>query len=139
MRIVLDTNVLVSALLKPGSAPARLVEEFLLDTAGQTLSVLVDARILDEYREVLAREKFGFEPALVDDLLAAIEAVAIFIEDPLPVGAAGTPADDRPFLEVAVAGEAKVIVTGNKRHFPETGSIEVRSPVELLRLLEDAD
>lgn len=53
--------------------------------------------------------------------------------------AACTPADDKPFLEVAIEREAEVIVTGNKKQFPDTGGIEASSPGELLQLLEDAD
>lgn len=134
MRIVLDTNVFVSALLKPASAPARLVEHLLSE---EVITVLVDRRILEEYREVLSRKKFGFEPTLLKDFLDALEAVAIFVEDPPVIVDTATPADDRPFLEVAIAGDADALVTGNKKHFPDTGDIEVMSPGDLVRLLED--
>ncbi|MDP2345388.1 MAG: putative toxin-antitoxin system toxin component, PIN family [Deltaproteobacteria bacterium] len=137
MRIVLDTNVLVSALITPGRSAAKLLEEYILveDEHGP-LTLLLDERIVAEYREVLARRRFGFEPNLVDDLVAALEAVAIFVDAPA-LAATPTPDDDRPFLEVALAGDAAVIVTGNKKHFPETGRIEVLGPAELLSRLSD--
>lgn len=137
MRIVIDTNVLVSALITPGRSAAKLLEEHvLIDDDGRAITLLLDERIVAEYREVLGRARFGFEPNLVDDLVAALEAVATFVDAP-ELGATPTPADDRPFLEVAVAGGAAVIVTGNKRHFPETGRIEVLGPAELLARLSD--
>ena len=138
MRIVIDTNVLVSALITPGRAAANLLEgHVLIDDERRAVTLLLAERIVAEYREVLARARFGFEPDLVDDLVAALEAVATFIEAPALVSTP-TPDDDRPFLEVAVAGEADVIVTGNKRHFPATGAIEVLGPGELLARLEDS-
>jgi putative PIN family toxin of toxin-antitoxin system len=137
MRIVVDTNVLVSALLTPGRAAAKLLEgHVLVDDDGRSVTLLLDGRIVAEYREVLARPRFAFEPELVDDLVAALEAVAIFVDAPA-IESTPTPEDDRPFLEVAVAGAADAIVTGNKKHYPETGGIEVLGPGELLSRLED--
>ncbi len=137
MRVVIDTNVLVSALLTPGRAAAKLLEaHVLVDDDGRSITLLLDERIVAEYREVLARPRFAFDSDLVDDLLAALEAVAIFVNAPA-IESTATPVDDRPFLEVAVAGGADVIVTGNKKHFPKTGPIEVLGPGELLSRLED--
>jgi uncharacterized protein YbjT (DUF2867 family) len=63
--LVIDTNVLVSALLKADSAPATVVRSLL---AGDALFAY-DARILLEYRAVLSRPRFSFSPILVDQLL----------------------------------------------------------------------
>ncbi len=113
MRIVLDTNVLVSALLSPFGSPARILDLIL---AGDLIPVF-DDRILAEYRQVLARERFGFDPADVADLLRYFEAegehvtahsVAVTLPDP----------DDLPFLEVALTARVDALVTGNVRHFP---------------------
>jgi len=65
MKIVLDTNVLVSALLSPFGPPARVLDLILV---GDLIPVF-DDRILAEYRQVLARERFGFDPGDVADLL----------------------------------------------------------------------
>ncbi len=70
MRVVLDTNVLVSGLLNPDGSPGRVLDLFL--AGGITL--LVDDRILGEYRAVLPRPKFGFDTNDVADLLAEIDA-----------------------------------------------------------------
>ena len=133
MRLVLDTNVLVSGLLNPRGAPGRLLDLLL---AGQIVP-LFDDRIVAKYREVLARPRFGFEDrdarAVLDYLTLAGEPVAappldVTLPDP----------DDLPFLEVAAAGRADALVTGNPRHFvPKRGktAVAVLSPSEVLRIL----
>jgi len=65
VRVVYDTNVLVSAALKPGSTPAVLVALAL----AHRVRLCVSPSILAEYREVLHRPKFGFEALSVDTLL----------------------------------------------------------------------
>jgi putative PIN family toxin of toxin-antitoxin system len=135
MRLVLDTNVLVSALLTPGRAASRLLLEHILVDRGLTL--LVDDRILAEYREVLLRPRFKFDARLVHALLEDLELLAETI-DAAPSMSSSTPAQDLPFLEVAITGEADAIVTGNRRDFPETNGIEVVGPAELLARLANA-
>jgi uncharacterized protein len=112
MRIVLDTNVLVSGLLSPHGPPGRLVD---LVVAGE-LRLLVDDRILREYAEVLTRPRFGFDRAtaleLVDFPAEAAEHV-----DSSQVSVSLADQDDAPFLEIAIAGCADALVTGNARHF----------------------
>lgn len=112
MIVVLDTNVLVSALLSPFGHPARVLD---LVLAGEVDSAH-DDRTLAEYRAVLRRERFGFDPGAVDDLLRFLTTEGTpVIARPWP-GALPDP-DDLPFLEVAAAAAA-TLVTGNVRHFP---------------------
>jgi putative PIN family toxin of toxin-antitoxin system len=73
MKIVLDTNVLVSGLIQPFGPSGQIVR---LVAAGE-LAVCHDSRILTEYREVLFREKFRFDPERVDALLDEIRASGI--------------------------------------------------------------
>lgn len=113
IRIVLDTNVLVSALLSPAGTPAGILNLLLHDR----LLVLHDPRILAEYRDVLARPKFSFTPELVDPLLAYIH----YRGEPVaaePLLLALPDEGDRKFLEVARTGQADFLITGNKTHFP---------------------
>lgn len=112
MRAVIDTNVLVSGLLNPHGPPGRLVDAVL----NGAITVLFDDRILDEYREVLARDAFGFAAGDVRVVLDFIEAAGEAVSA-LPVAVSLPDADDLPFLEVAIAGRADVLVTGNVRHF----------------------
>lgn len=129
MRVVLDTNVLVSALLKPMGRPADVV----MAAVQGRLIPLFDGRILDEYREVLLRPKFGFDVGAVASFVADLEAVGEHVDvgDPPPTAPTPDP-DDRPFLEVAIAGRADALVTGNRRHFPDGLGVRVLLPAELV-------
>ena len=132
MRIVLDTNVLVAALLSPYGPPAQVLQLLLTERA----QLCYDARILGEYRAVLARPKFGLEPEPVAVLLDYLEQTGILAAAaPLPVTLPDP--DDAVFLEVAVAAHADHLVTGNLRHFPARRrcGVSVVSPAELIRLL----
>lgn len=135
MRLVVDINVLVSALLSPCGTPARVLDLLL---AGE-VTCLFDDRILLEYAEVLARPRFGFAEDDVATLMAFLRAEGELIAAP-PLDLDLPDPGDLPFLEVAAAGAARALVTGNGRHFvPERGShaVEVWSPAELLRRLAD--
>ena len=130
MRIVLDTNVVVSGLLNPDGSPGRVVDLFL---AGEVV-LIVDDRILAEYRAVLRRPKFGFAEADVSDFLDLVEAAAERVTAP-PVALALPDEADRPFIEVAIASGADSIVTGNARHFRSLGvsGPVIGTPADFLR------
>jgi uncharacterized protein len=132
LRVVVDTNVLVAALLTPGRTPDRALSA--LRERGD--AVLYDPRVEAEYRAVLARPKFrAVDPARAGALLASLLAMG---EDlgPVPAwGGAMTDADDRAFVEVALAGRADVLLTGNARHYPTDLSFAVLSPAALLERL----
>ena len=131
MRIVLDTNVIVSGLLNPRGTPGTIVR---LVTTGK-LSLCLDARIITEYGEVLSRSKFSFHPNLVAALLHNIDYAGIRVTG-LPLPGALPDARDEPFLEAALAGRAKYLITGNLKHFPEDlrQMMAVVSPAEFLEL-----
>jgi putative PIN family toxin of toxin-antitoxin system len=124
MRVVIDTSVLVSALLNPSGAPARV---FAL-VNHEKVAPHFDARILAEYREVLARDQFGFDQGAVRAVLAAFSAFGQATAPP-PLASLEPDPDDTPFYEVAVASEA-VLVTGNLKHYPKDP--RVTSPQEFL-------
>lgn len=131
MRIVIDTNVLVSGLLNPHGAPGRIVEALLLGT----FTLLYDDRILSEYGEVLPRPAFGLHRSDVEMLLDAITTEGERISA-LPAALVLPDETDLPFLEVAISGQADALVTGNIRHFkPRRGRHDVNlvSPADFLR------
>ena len=131
MKIVLDTNVLVAGLLKPFGTPGEIVR---MTSAGM-LALCYDARILDEYREVLLRPKFHFEPSEVKVLLDVIESSGhLTASGPLPERLPD--ADDEVFLEIALAAFSDCLVTGNSKHFPrgKCCGMKIVTPVEFLKL-----
>lgn len=128
--LVLETNVLVSAALKPESDLARIVEMVLLRQA----PLYVCPSIVAEYREVLNRPKFrpkGLPPAWLPRLLQ----VAFHEAEPAPWPLEGPDPEDRVFLALADAAGA-VLVTGNLAHFPEAirAGVAVYTPKGYLKL-----
>jgi putative PIN family toxin of toxin-antitoxin system len=133
VRIVLDTNVLVSGVLNPHGLPGRIVEAML----ARMFVVLYDDRIMSEYRAVLLRPVFRFETAEIEAMLDHIERSGENIVG-MPTALILPDATDLPFLEVAIAGHADALVTGNLKHFkPKRGlhGVTVLSPAELVRQL----
>ena len=136
MKIVLDTNVLVSGLLNPHGPPGRIVQMII---AGR-ISLCYDTRVFCEYREVLLRPEFPFVAHEVEALLEQIRVAGELL------AAAHLPAtlpdpDDAPFLEVAIAGKVEYLVTGNPRHFPVAGQCGIRviSPAGFLEAIPFAE
>ena len=132
---VVDTNVLVSALLKPDSVPGKVLSEALV---GRLIPVVCRA-IEHEWREVLARKKFPFSPAKVREVLSGLAKRAIHME---PQDLANAVADvpdpkDAPFYAVTLDArktwDAR-LVTGNTRHFPRTAFVV--TPREMLDVLQ---
>lgn len=129
MKMVLDTNVLVAGLLSPFGPCGEIVR---MVSSGD-LTLYFDARILAEYSEVLRRPKFRFQADKVSVLLeyigqrghvVAASPLSVLLPDP----------GDQPFLEVAFAGRAVCLVTGNHAHFPSRlcQGVRVFSPSEFL-------
>lgn len=114
MRVVLDTNVLVAVLLTPRGAPASVLNAVL----NGSVTLLVDERITDEYRDVLFRSKFGFSHDALQPVLDFIERAGEYVVAE-PVRVTISDPDDIPFVEVATAAAADYLVTGNLKHFPK--------------------
>lgn len=131
MKIVLDTNVLVAGLLSPSTPPGEIVRM----VASGALELCYDARILSEYQNVLLRPKFSFEQARVDALLLQIKTCGCIVAV-RPLAKELPDPKDEPFLEAALTGEARYLVTGNLKHYPikKQAGILVVSPAEFLAL-----
>lgn len=130
MRIVLDTNVVVSGLISVKGPPAEILRRLQY----REVTVLYDARICAEYREVLKRPRFKLDALMVESFVSLFELNGERIEAQ-PVGYRLPDPADQPFLEVAMAGQAEAIVTGNLRHFPEACGVRVLSPAAWVALL----
>lgn len=130
MRIVLDTNVLVSGLHNPNGAPGRIVDLIL----GARVQVLYDDRILAEYLDVLARPQLAIDPSLAQAVVGYIRLSGERVLTlPLDNGTLPDP-DDLPFAEVAITGKADMLITGNMKHFSKLKErgVTVLSPAQCL-------
>jgi uncharacterized protein len=117
-RIVLDTNVLVSALLSAHGNEA-LVLRLALSGA---FEIGVSATILSEYRNVLERPRFKIGRPKLTALFSHLKTRATLVH-PLQTVKASPDETDNRFLECAETIAAEFLITGNKRHFPSTWKV----------------
>lgn len=129
---VIDTNVLVSALLtsKDDAATVQVLGKVL---SGEIIPVYSNP-ITREYQEVLSRKKFHFSGEMIHYVLSAIEKYGIYV-DPAPSGVVLPDMKDLPFYEVVLEKRTDdaYLVTGNIKHFPKEPFIV--TPRELLDIL----
>jgi len=131
--IVLDTNVLISAGIKEGSTPFRLIHSYILDSH---VKVVTSPSVVFEYREVCSRIifiKHGFPPPWLEVLLSE----GLNLPEPNPWPLPLPDVDDGIFLALAKASGAW-LVTGNIRHYPEDSrdGVTVCTPSEYVALLD---
>ncbi len=129
IRVVLDTNVIVSALISPFGNESLVLHAVQYGKITPCLS----RKITEEYKGVLARPKFNFAPDEIDGLIGLLQAKGLLFEPPPAPGASPDPKDD-DFIACALAADAAFLVTGNIRHFPahSCGQTRVVSARELL-------
>ncbi len=109
MRVVLDTNVVVSAMLLPGSVPRRA-----LDRGLDQGSILISIPVLLEISELLTREKFDrylTESERLRFLVALLKETEL-VEITEQIDVCRDPKDNK-FLELAICGKADFIITGD--------------------------
>ena len=129
---VIDTNVLVSALLTHnlGVATAKVLDSI----AKGDITCVYNEDILMEYREVLHRPKFKFPERKIDSLLTFITQKGIH-SDRIPFDGNMPDEKDRPFFEVSLSVEDSFLVTGNLKHFPVTP--KVVTPSKFIAIIEE--
>lgn len=132
MKVVLDTNVIVSGFLKPRSIPARILRLVLQGD----LNIVCNEHILAEYLEVLKRPKFELDLKRIEPILAFFRSRGIYASA-LPHSLNLPHHDDEPFLEAAISAGADALVTGNIRHFPQKDcmGVIVLPPAEFVKML----
>ncbi|SPD75032.1 Nucleic acid-binding protein contains PIN domain-like protein [uncultured Desulfobacterium sp.] len=135
MRIVLDTNVLISGMINPTGPPGRIIDLM----RNGVLKLVVDDRILSEYADVLRRKYFAryFDKTDVEDIIDYLfknshYATSRVIIHHMPDKA------DIPFIEMAIT-ETVPLVTGNLRHFPAKNrrGCAVLSPAQFIKTVPD--
>src|ERR1700730_17874073 len=114
LRLVIDTNILVSAALKPDG----LQRTVLVLAMTRPARLYVSQSILAEYREVLARPEFKIRRGLRQQLLQLIKNHTQLVNPARALQVAKDP-DDNKFLECADAARVDYLTTGNHRHFPK--------------------
>ena len=118
--VVIDTNVLVSALLSARGVQTPTVQ-ILEGVFRGVLIPLYNEEIIAEYEDVLYREKFGFDKGTVRLILSEIKRIGVHVEA-APTGESFPDPDDRVFFETALAfhheNSDTYLVTGNSKHFP---------------------
>ncbi len=115
IRVVLDTNVVISALLKEGSAPALILSLVL----NGHIPLRVTEEIFAEYTGVLSREKFqDLDQASVKKVLLSIKRKSIWVSPSTKIDVIKIDPEDNKFLECALEAKAQYLITGNRKHFP---------------------
>jgi putative PIN family toxin of toxin-antitoxin system len=114
LRLVVDTNVLVSAALKPDGLQRTVI----LLAITKPARLYVSSAILSEYREVLSRPELRIRKGLRQQLLQLIRNRSHLVAPPRLLQVTKDPGDNK-FLECADRARADYLVTGNRRHFPE--------------------
>ncbi len=131
---VIDTNVLLSALLSKTAASATVkVLDAVFDG---TIIPLYHQNILFEYNEVFHREKFHLQEELIQTVLESICQYGIEVF-PQPTGAVLIDMDDLVFYEVAMEkrDDDAYLVTGNQKHYPFRDFIV--TPAEMMAIIEN--
>jgi len=135
LRVVADTNVLVSALLF-GGPPEQIV---LAGLRGE-IQLLTSSPLLKELERVL-KGKFKLNLHLVRNIIEEIKEVAELVEVSSHINVISCPDDDNRVLECAVDGKAEFIVTGDTKHIlplKEFRGTKILSPSEFLNRLPAA-
>lgn len=130
---VLDTNVLVSAIL--GASRMSIPTKVLKAVTEEKIVPLYNDEIIDEYREVLLRKKFNFDPELIETVLNTIVTDGIYIDRTKSIEEIFPDPNDIVFYEVSLSKEGSYLITGNIKHFPQKSFII--TPAEMVRLLEE--
>lgn len=136
MRVVIDTNVIVSGLLKADSNPSVILN---LALEEKVITPCLNEAILAEYQLVLGYGKFKkhLPQEAVARFLKAFKKISTIIADTPELRPLPDP-DDTKFLACAVAANADVLITGNQKHFPKRyRGVVILSPTEFLHMFAE--
>ncbi len=129
---VIDTNVIISSLLKEDSIPGKIVEY----VANNVIIPFVNDEILKEYYEVATRNKFNIDENKINSTIETFKKQAIFI-DKDKIDEVFIDKDDVVFYEIVMTARKitdSYLVTGNMKHFPKKSFII--TPREMYEIVE---
>jgi putative PIN family toxin of toxin-antitoxin system len=132
MRVVLDTNVLLSALAFPGSKPDQVLQRVRRGEVELFLSPFILAEL-----ERILRDKFRFTKRQTDERMNVIRRLATLVEPTDRIALVTAKDDDNRILECALAARADYLVTGDKEHLlplRSLGTTQIVTPAALLEL-----
>ena len=130
MRVVLDTNVLLSALAFPGSKPDRVLQRIRQGEVALFLSAFIPAEL-----ERILRDKFRFTTRQTDERVAVIRRMATLVEPTERIALVVAKDDDNRILECAVAAHADYLLMGDKEHLlplRSIGATQIVTPAAFL-------
>lgn len=132
-RIVLDTNVIISAILFGGD-PRRVLELVITSAIDCTLSL----SILDELRDVLQRSKFGFSIEQCLQITEELHGICEIIQPTTKYRGKISDPDDKIILECAIEADADFIITGDSDllDLKQCRNIQILNPSEFINLLK---
>jgi hypothetical protein len=135
MRLILDTNILLSALLSPLGAPAKLLEAW----ERKTFTLVACEALIAEFRDVAGRPFFRarLRASAAELLAAGLRDFSVFCRD-LPSGPIAPDPKDSYLLALAEAGKAEFLVTGDKellslKRHQSTRMITASAMIEVLK------
>lgn len=125
MRIVVDCNVIIAAGIKNGTC-RKVLMSVLKDH-----TLIISEPIVTEYVGVIQREKFVFYRSYLQELVLSLCQLGELVEATESIFYL-LDKDDEKYLATAQVGKASLLITGNKKHFPQDyyGSIEVVTPTQ---------
>lgn len=128
---VIDTNVIVSALIstKPDSYPLTVLSQVYSDP----IVPIYNSEILDEYRDVLYRDKFHLKSEDIEIALETITGIGLNLERTPVQGEIFPDPKDLMFYEVKMSKDDAYLITGNIKHFPRKPSVV--TPKEMVEIL----
>lgn len=138
MRVVLDTNVVVSRFMVPVGKSAQIIKHW----EERRFTLLISKPLFEEYSKVMSykhiRRRHGLTDEQIEDALAPFMEYALLVEPKVIVKAVGDDPDDDKLLECALAGGADYIISGDAHMLTlkEYETIKILSPAAFLLALE---
>ena len=129
---VIDTNVIVSSMLRENSIPGKITDLI----SEKTIIPLLNEQIIEEYVEVLSRNKFDFTADAIERMIAKLKLYGIFLEREQSIEDF-IDKDDIVFYEIVLSARSTMdayLITGNMKHYPVRSYIV--TPAQMMDIIE---
>ena len=129
---VIDTNVIVSSMLKNQSTPGQIIRL----VTQNTIIPLLNEEILQEYIEVITRNRFHFSKTLIENTINLIKSKAIYLQREQTLEQF-IDKEDIVFFEIVLSARSTMdayLITGNMKHYPIRSYVV--TPTQMLEIIE---